>query len=221
MTLTQDLINLRNQLVANHSDDAKATMNKATQDLLNSNIIEQTLKVGEKAPNFTLPNAVGKEVELQELLKAVAVVISFYRGQWCPYCNLELRTLQQYLPQIQNQGATLVAISPQTPDNTLSTTEKDELTFEVLSDVGNRVAKKFGLVFTLPKELRPIYEEFGIDLPAHNGDRTFELPIAATYIIDRTGKVVYRFADPDYTKRLDPEIIVQTLSELSLTASTK
>ena len=118
MTLTQDLINLRNQLVANHSDEAKATMNKATEDLLNSNIIEQTLKVGEQVPNFTLPNAIGKEVELQELLKAGSVVISFYRGQWCPYCNLELGTLQKYLPQIQKQGATLVAISPQTPDNT-------------------------------------------------------------------------------------------------------
>ena len=218
MTLTQDLINLRNKLVANHSDEIKTIMNKATQELLNSNIIEQTLQVGEEVPNFTLPNAVGRAVELQKLLNAGPVVISFYRGQWCPYCNLELRTLQQYLPLIQERGATLVAISPQTPDNSLSTAEKNELTFEVLSDVGNQVAQKFGLVFTLSLELRPLYQEFGIDLPAHNGDETFELPIAATYIIEPTGTVAYCFVDPDYTKRLDPEIIVQTLSELVLIA---
>ena len=216
MSLTQDLINLRNQLVANHPDEIKASMNQATQDLLNSNIIEQTLKVGEQVPDFTLPNALTKAVTLKELLQAGPVVISFYRGQWCPYCNLELRTLQQYLPLIQEQGATLVAISPQTPDNSLSTAEKNELTFEVLSDVGNQVAKKFGLVFTLPEQLRPIYEGFGINLPAHNGDETYELPLAATYIIDRKGTVVYCFVDSDYTKRLDPEIIVQTLSKLAL-----
>ena len=213
MTLTQDLINLRNQLVANHSDDIKATMNKATQDLLNSNIIEQTLKVGEQAPDFILPNVLNKAVELNEILQAGSVVISFYRGQWCPYCNLELRTLQQYLPRIKEQAATLVAISPQTPDNSLSTAEKNELTFEVLSDFGNQVARKFGLVFTLPEQLRPIYEGFEINLPAHNGDETYELPLAATYIINQRGKVIYCFVDSDYTKRLDPEVIIQTLSK--------
>ncbi len=212
MSLTQDLQNLQSQFRANVPEEAKAIMDRATKDLVQSGIIDRSLKQGSQVPNFTLPNAVGKSVELRELLKGGPVVISFYRGQWCPYCNLELRTLQQFLPDIQALGATLVAISPQTPDNSLSTVEKDELTFEVLSDVGNQVAREFGLVFTLAEELRPLYEGFGIDLPTHNGDDSFELPIPATYVIASDGSIVHAFVDPDYTKRLDPEEIVAAVT---------
>ncbi|NEQ15545.1 MAG: AhpC/TSA family protein, partial [Moorea sp. SIO3E2] len=115
MTLSQDLINLNTQLRAQQPEEAKLIMAKAGEDLANSGIVDNSLNVGDKSPNFTLPNAVGKLVELQDLLATGAVVISFYRGQWCPYCNLELRALQQFLPEIQKLGATLVAISPQTP----------------------------------------------------------------------------------------------------------
>ncbi|OLT60909.1 peroxiredoxin-like family protein [Moorena bouillonii] len=216
MTLSQDLINLNTQLSAKLPEEAKAIMAKAGEELANSGIVDNSLNVGDKAPNFTLPNAVGKPVELQDLLATGAVVISFYRGQWCPYCNLELRALQQFLPEIQKLGATLVAISPQTPDNSLSTTEKNHLTFEVLSDVGNKIAKEFGLVFTVPEELRPVYQSFGIDLPAHNGDETFELPIAATYVINSDGTITHAFVDLDYTKRLDPEEIVSALQTLAV-----
>ena len=214
MSLTQDLINLRQQLRSNQPEAIKAVMDKASADLADSGIAEGTLKVGEKVSNFTLTNAVGKQVKLRSLLADGPVVISFYRGQWCPYCNLELRALQQSLPQIKNLGATLVAISPQTPDNSLSTVEKNELTFEVLSDVGNKIAKEFGLVFTLPAELRPIYEGFGIDLPAHNGEESFELPLAATYVVAPDGKIVRTLVDSDYTKRLDPEEILAALREI-------
>ncbi|NEP50523.1 MAG: AhpC/TSA family protein [Moorea sp. SIO3C2] len=216
MTLSQDLINLNTQLRAQQPEEVKAIMAKAGEDLANSGIVDNSLNVGDKAPNFTLPNAVGKLVELQDLLATGAVVISFYRGQWCPYCNLELRALQEFLPEIQQLGATLVAISPQTPDNSLSTTEKNHLTFEVLSDVGNKIAKEFGLVFTVPEELRPVYQSFGIDLPAHNGDETFELPIAATYVINSDGTITDAFVDLDYTKRLDPEEILRALQTLAV-----
>ncbi|EGJ34604.1 MULTISPECIES: peroxiredoxin-like family protein [Moorena] len=216
MTLSQDLINLNTQLRAQQPEEAKLIMAKAGEDLANSGIVDNSLNVGDKSPNFTLPNAVGKLVELQDLLATGAVVISFYRGQWCPYCNLELRALQQFLPEIQKLGATLVAISPQTPDNSLSTTEKNHLTFEVLSDVGNKIAKEFGLVFTVPEELRPVYQNFGIDLPAHNGDETFELPIAATYVINPDGTITHALVDLDYTKRLDPEEIVSALQTLAV-----
>ncbi|MGF1493780.1 MAG: peroxiredoxin-like family protein [Microcoleaceae cyanobacterium] len=218
MNLTQELKNFQEQFRANQPEAVKQKMAQATQDLIDSALAQTAVKTGDTAPNFALPNAVGKTIELQELHKAGPVVIAFYRGQWCPYCNLELRALQQYLPQIQTLGATLVAISPQTPDNSLSTTEKNELTFEVLSDVGNKVAREFGLVFSLPEELRPIYVEFGIDLPGHNGDQTYELPIPATYIVDQTGTVVHDFIEPDYTKRLDPEEIIAKLKTLPITA---
>lgn len=215
MSLTSQLQDFRNQFVATLSESTKAVMSQATRNLADSGITDNSLKVGNKVPNFILPNALGVPVELQKLLQSGSVIISFYRGQWCPYCNLELRAFQEYLPEIQSLGASLVAISPQTPDNSLSTVEKNELTFEVLSDVGNQVARQFGLVFTLPEELRPIYQEFGIDVPAHNGDTTFDLPISATYIIASDGTVIYAFVDPDYTKRLEPKLVVEALHQAS------
>jgi peroxiredoxin len=122
--------------------------------------------------------------------------------------------LQLELKRINELGASLVAISPETPDNALSTTEKNELAFEVLSDVGNRVARQFGIVFQLPLDLRPIYAGFGIDLPKANGDETFELPIPATYIIGTDRKIRKAFVDTDYTKRLDPEEIIAVLKRM-------
>ena len=218
MSLDQDLQNLREQLRANQNADTKAIVAGATEELVRSGIASKSLKVGDKAPNFGLPNAVGESVELQDLLEQGAVVIAFYRGQWCPYCNLELRSLQQALPEIKAEGATLVAISPQTPDNSLSTAQKNELTFDVLSDVGNAVAKQFGLVFQLPAELRPVYDSFNIDLPAHNGDETFELPIPATYVVAPDGTVIHAFVDPDYTQRLDPAEVIAALQSLQVRA---
>lgn len=214
MELTKNLQQLQAEIQTQLPEDAKAKMNKAVVDLANSDIVDNSLKVGEKVPNFSLPNAVGKTVELNSLLVESPVVISFYRGGWCPYCNMELRGLQKYLPQIIESGAKLIAISPETPDNSLSTTEKNELTFEVLSDRGNQVAKEFGLVFQLPEELRSIYQSFGIDLPAYNGDETFELPIPATYVIASDGKVIHAFVNPDYTQRLDPEEIINVLKKV-------
>ena len=122
--------------------------------------------------------------------------------------------MQRALPEIEALGATLVTVSPQLPDNSLSTAEKLDLTFEVLSDVGNRVAREFGLVFTLPAEMRSIYVDFGIDLPATNGDQSFELPVPATYVIDRSGIIRLTFVDIDYTKRLDPAEILAALKKL-------
>ena len=213
MNLTQNLQQLQTEIQAKLPEDAKAKMENAVVDLANSGIVNNSLKLGKKVPNFSLKNALGQTVELNSLLAETPVVISFYRGGWCPYCNMELRGLQNYLPQITELGAKLIAISPETPDNSLSTTEKNELTFEVLSDVGNQVAKEFGLVYQLPEELRPIYQNFGIDLPAYNGDKSFELPIPATYVITSDGTVIHSFIDPDYTKRLDPEEIINALKK--------
>ncbi|MGD1809614.1 peroxiredoxin-like family protein [Dapis sp. BLCC M126] len=213
MNLTENLQQLQTEIEAKLPEDAKAKMQKFVVDLADSGIVNNSLKVGQKVPEFSLQNAVGKTVDLKSLLAENPVVISFYRGGWCPYCNMELRGLQKYLPQITELGAKLIAISPETPDNSLSTTEKNELTFEVLSDVGNQIAKQFGLVFQLPEELRPIYQSFGIDLPAYNGDESFELPIPGTYVVAKDGTVTHAFVDPDYTKRLDPEEIINVLKK--------
>ena len=213
MNLTQELNAFKEQFKTSQPEEIKAVMAQATIDLIDSQLAENSLGEGDKIPNFSLPNAVGKEVTLESLLNKGALVISFYRGGWCPHCNMELRALQQALPEIEANGATLVAISPETPDNSLSTQEKNELTFEVLSDRNNLLAKQLGLVFTLPESLRPIYSNFGIDIPAHNGDRTFELPLPATYVVAADGTVIYRFATGDYTERLDPAEIVKVLKQ--------
>ena len=118
------------------------------------------------------------------------------------------------LPEIESFGAQLVAVSPNLPDKSLSTAEKNDLTFEVLSDVGNHVARDFGLLITLAENLRPIYASFGIDIPIFNGDDTFELPMPATYVIDTNGIITYAFVDPDYTKRLEPTEIVEIIKNM-------
>ncbi|OIP68423.1 MAG: alkyl hydroperoxide reductase [Oscillatoriales cyanobacterium CG2_30_44_21] len=214
MSLTEDLASFSAQSSERIPPEVKAVMQQAAGELATSGIVNHSLRIGDKIPDVILPNVIGETVSIQNLLKYGSVVISFYRGGWCPYCNLELRALQQALPEIQAQGAILVAISPQTPDNSLSTVEKTKLSFEVLSDVGNYVAREFGLVFTVPENLRPIYANFGIDLPASNGDQTFELPIPATYIINTDGTITYAFVDTDYTQRLDPEKIITVLKDL-------
>ena len=137
------------------------------------------------------------------------------RGGWCPYCSLELRALQGALEQVRAANATLVAVSPQAPDASLDTVERQELTFPVLSDVGNVVARSYGLVFRLSDDLRATYDTFGIDLAGANGTDDHELPIPATYIIDTDGTVRFAFVDPDYTKRADPTDVVAALTELS------
>ncbi|WP_218079537.1 peroxiredoxin-like family protein [Anthocerotibacter panamensis] len=220
MSLTQDLDNFRAQARTVHIPaDKIALMDQATQELVTAGTAQTSLNVGAQVPDFTLPNAVGAPVQLSTLLAQGPVVISFYRGGWCPYCNLELRALQQALPEIQALGASLVAISPQTPDNSLSTAEKNSLTFAVLSDSGNTVARQFGLVFELPSYLQEVYAGFGIDLPTSNGDGRWELPIAATYVITPEGRVAYAFIDPDYTQRLDPADIVSALKALPVTVA--
>ncbi len=214
MSLTTDLQVQKEQFLAKVPAETAQVMGNATEALAESGIVDHSLKTGQQAPAFQLPNATGSTTDLQVLLQSGPVVLSFYRGQWCPYCNLELRALQQIVPEIQSLGASLVAVSPQTPDNSLSTVEKNELTYEVLSDVGNHVAHAYGLVFELPEHLRPIYTSFGIDVPAHNGDSTFELPIAATYVIAADGTIAHAFIDADYTQRLDPEEILAALKNL-------
>ena len=189
-------------------------MTRSAQELERSGIADLSLRKGDQAPDFELPSATGNTVRLSQRLERGPAVLSFYRGGWCPYCNIELRALQRALPQFEELGASLVAISPQTPDSSLSQVEKEALTFDVLSDGGNKVARQYGLVFTLPGELRPIYESFGIDIPAHNGDNSFELPVPATYVIGPDRNISYDFVNTDYVRRAEPEEILKALKRV-------
>lgn len=217
-SLTQQLNEMKSANRQRLPQETQAVMAEATNHLQQSGLIDRSLTVGDRIPDIALPNATGQPVRLYDLLQQGPLVISFYRGQWCPYCNLELQALQSVVAEVEAEGASLVAISPQTPDQSLSTQQKHELEFEVLSDVGNQVARQFGLVFAVPENLRPIYESLGIDLPAHNGDRTFELPVPATYVVATDGTIVYAFAEADYTFRAEPSDVLNALEQLKVTA---
>jgi peroxiredoxin len=188
-----------------------ATMADSTRQLETLGIVDRSLKDGDRVADFALPNHLGEPRRLGDLLAQSVVVLSFYRGGWCPYCNMELNALQQALPEIEANGATLVAISPELPDRTTDTQARHALAFDVLSDVGNRVSDAFGLTFELPEQLRPIYTRLGIDIPAFNGDDSFILPVPATYVIDRDGVIRYRFVNADYTRRLEPDDLLRVL----------
>ena len=137
--------------------------------------------------------------------------MTFYRGAWCPYCDLTLRAYQALLPQIRSLGATLIAISPQTPDGSLTTAETKELAFPVLSDTGNGVARQYGLVFRVSTALEATHQAFGIDLARSNGDTSNELPVPGTFIIGRDGRIAFAFVDSDYRVRLEPAELLRQL----------
>jgi peroxiredoxin len=170
--------------------------------------------VGEKAPGFALPNATGATVILDALLRQGPVVLSFYRGGWCGYCNLELNALQQHAAEFQAHSARLVAISPQLPDESLTVAERHSLTFDVLSDVGSDVAKAYRLAFDLPDDLAAIYDGFGFELERVNGGHGRTLPIPATYVVDRGAVVRWAHVNSDYTQRAEPADVVKALAEL-------
>jgi peroxiredoxin len=142
------------------------------------------------------------------------VVLTFYRGAWCPYCNLALRALQQHLEAITARGAQLVAVSPQVPDESLSLTEKHQLAFDVLSDVGSDVAKQYGIAFDLSDELGALYDRLGFELHRVNGGHARTLPLPATYVIDRDGLIRWAFVDTDYAVRAEPDDILTALDQL-------
>jgi peroxiredoxin len=174
-------------------------------------IVNSALGKGQKAPSFELPDAAGKLIRLGSHLEKGPVVVTFYRGGWCPYCNIALRALQSHLPEITRHGGSLVAISPERPDQSLSTREKLELGFDVLSDHDNIVARDFGLVYRVSGAARQRLLALGRDLVAHNGSQTWELPITATYVVNANGFIVFAHVDADYRNRLDPALIVKAL----------
>jgi peroxiredoxin len=194
--------------------EAREIMERAGRDLAASGQADRALTAGARAPRFALPSATGRTVTLDGLLANGPVVLTFYRGAWCPYCNLALRALQLHHEEFAARGARLVAVSPQIPDESLTLTEKHGLAFDVLSDLGSDTAKQYGLAFDLPEDLAAVYDRFGFDLQRVNGGHARTLPLPATYVIDRAGTVRWAFVDPDYTKRAEPADILGALDSL-------
>ncbi len=188
-------------------------------ELVSQNLAQNSIKAGDVIPTCaTLTNINGKDETLGEILSA-PTVITFYRGSWCPYCNLELRAYQNILPQIKQKGAKLVAISPELPDGSLTHKEQLELEFDVYSDVNNEFARKLGLVFKLDDKIKALQKELGMDVDATNGNTTGELPFAATFVVDKCGKITYAFVDENYTKRAEPADILAELDKIVINNS--
>ncbi|MBB5352187.1 peroxiredoxin [Haloferula luteola] len=187
---------------------------KGIEAVAASGILDRALQVGDTAPDFTLKNALGQEVQLSKELTQGPVVLTWYRGGWCPYCNIALAALQEKLPEIRRAGAQLIALTPELPDKSLSTAEKNHLEFQVLTDLNHQVAKTYGIAFELTPTVRELYQKF-FDLTEFNGAEAGHatLPLAATYIIGQDGKIQWAFLDADYRKRAEPADIVAFLKK--------
>jgi peroxiredoxin len=191
------------------------TMHRATAELIASGQAERARKAGDIAPSFTLDDADGHQVGSTELLADGPLVLTFYRGVWCPYCNMELQAIEAVLPEIAARGARVAAISPQTAANSRKSVRQNSLTFPILNDVKSEVAAAFGLRFALPGYLVELYKSLKNDLPAFNADPSWTLPMPARYIVGRDGVIACAEINPDYTRRPDPSELLPVLDRLA------
>jgi peroxiredoxin len=194
---------------------ARMTMEQATEELRQSGIIGKALKKGQKFIDFELPNISGSKVKLSDELKKGPVVLTFYRGGWCPYCNLQLKAYQDHLDEFKKAGGQLIAVSPESMESANTTVKKNDIKFQILTDNLNKEARKYGLVFKLSDELKQVYLKAGLDVQKNQGNNSWEVPIPATYVINTDGEVVYSFLNVDYVKRAEPIDIIESLKSLN------
>ena len=194
--------------------DKVAVMERSLAELKVSNMIEQAPQVGQSLPDATLLDVNGSSKRLFDLIGDKSAIVTFYRGGWCPYCNLQLHAYSTHLEEIESLGATLVAISPELPDQSLTTKQKNDIKFRVVSDKSNQYARSLKIVFELNSELQAVYREFGISLEKNQGNDSWELPLAATFVIDRNRVIRYAFVDADYKKRAEPATLISKLKEI-------
>lgn len=215
MTLAAELAAFRENFLARVPAERAQLIQTYIDRSRDEHVATDALQAGDAAPAFILRNQNGDAVALADRLARGPVILVFYRGGWCPYCNLELRAYQRLLPAIESAGATLLAISPQQPDASLSTAEKNALAFDVLSDAGSRAAAAFGIAYTLPEPLRALYAEVGHALPAINGDDSWTLPVPATFVVGRDGRIALADVDVDYRVRLEPQAALDAVRRLA------
>jgi peroxiredoxin len=187
------------------------TMHRATAELIESGAAQRASKAGDVIPSFLLRDPEGNVVNSADLLKRGPLVLSFYRGVWCPYCNMELQALEAAKPEFDKVGASLVAISPQTAPNSRKSVRQNKLSFPILSDEKGKVGATFGLRFNLPDYLIELYKQLRNDLPTFNDDPSWTLPMPARYVIGQDGMILYSEVNPDYTRRPEPEDMIPVL----------
>ena len=213
-TLSQQLDEFRAGWRARVPADSQALMDRHVAHLKAGGIGQSAKQVGDRAPSIRLRDQHGAMFDVAGLLAKGPVIVTFYRGGWCPFCNLELKAYQAVLPRIAAAGASLVAISPEKPDDTVSTADKNALSFPVLSDVGNAVGKAFGVVYAFTDEVRGVYDGFKLDIPAKNGTPDdWSLPLSATYVIGADGLIQFADTRVDYRERTDPLDVLAVLEQ--------
>jgi len=215
MTLKQELDSFATGFAQVMPPDIVQALQDSIDEVKRSGITGRALKAGDRAPEFSLPNAYGRPIALAGLLAKGPIILSFYRGGWCPYCNLELRAYQAILRDIRAAGGELVAVSPQTPDLSAITAKKGELEFDVLNDHGNRLASQFGIAYPIPEIVRAIGAKFGTNLAVINGSNDGQLPISATYVIARDRRIALAGIEPDFRRRLEPAEALGMLRRLT------
>jgi peroxiredoxin len=213
-TLSEQNRELLDDYLARLPAEARRVVTDAIQTAIEHDGAHDALGEGDRAPDFVLPTPDGCDIQLSELLAAGPVVLSFYRGGWCRFCSLELRALQRRRAAIEALGSRIVAVSPETPAKARRTRSENGVTFDLASDPGNQVASRYGLVFPFHELVDPVYRDWGIDLPPDEHNR-LELPLPATYVIARDGVIATAFADPDYTRRMEPSEVIHALRDLS------
>src|ERR1022692_3997674 len=206
----------RKELIAKYvPPETQAIHARAVAQLKEKHFAANILPVGAKAPTFDLPDHDGRIVRSSDLVAKGKLVLCFIRGRWCPFCVGQMEAMNLVLPQIEQAGATLVAVSPQTVKQAFFMHDQHKLRFPLLSDGGNKVARQFGLTYRVPPLQEAVYRRAFVNLPFTNGDESWELPIPASYIIDRDGTVLYASANEDYTERPEPLAIVGALENIS------
>ena len=219
MTLQDQLNAFKEQFKTMAPEGAIEAFGRSTQELIDSGQAERALKAGDKAPDFVLTDSDRGEVALKDLLAKGPVVLTFYRGVWCPYCNIELKALEQVAEDIRARGATLVAISMQGAADSRKSQRDNELSFPILTDKNGELADKFGIRWSLQDYVIPVHDGFGVNLPTIHGDGQWNLPMPARYVIDTDGSVAYAEVNPDYTRRPEPSDLFPVLDNLAATAA--
>jgi peroxiredoxin len=208
----REILAERKALIAQYvPQEVQAIHEQVIGDICDQGIAGRALAAGAKTPAFELKDHNGETVSSAELLRTGRLVICFFRGRWCPFCVGQLEAMSRILPQIREAGAELLAISPQTVQQSFFMADQHRLGFPLLSDAGNHVARQFGLVYRVPDYQEAIYRRVLINLPFTNGDESWELPVPAVYVVDRDGTVLFAAVNPDYKERPEPEEILEQL----------
>ncbi len=212
MTLEQSLQKLKEKIEGKLPKEFVEIMHQSTADLKASGIEENILKVGDKAPEFSLKNQNDEVISSGDLLKERNIMLTFYRGIWCPYCNLDLSNLKRYKSNFEKENIKVLGVSPQSTKFNKQIVEQHKLNFDVLNDQGNNLASKLGLQWTIVNPLKSLYkDDFKINLVDYNGDDSWTLPVPARFVINQEGVIIYAEHSVDYTKRPNPEIIFEAL----------